>query len=58
MNDDPTNAARQARLRKMRAEGLEYVSGWLPPERAAEVRQWLDEAKAEPTPAQPQHKPR
>jgi hypothetical protein len=41
--DDPTNAARQARLRKMRAAGFEHVEGWLPPKRAAKVRQWIED---------------
>lgn len=44
---DPTNAARQARLRKMRAAGFEHVEGWLPPKRAAKVRQWIEDAAAE-----------
>lgn len=42
---DPTNAARQARHRKARALGYEHVSGYLPPKRAAKVRQWLAEAE-------------
>jgi hypothetical protein len=41
---DPTNAARQARFRKARSLGLEYVSGYLPPESAEMVRGWIAEA--------------
>jgi hypothetical protein len=41
---DPTNAIRQARFRKARALGLEYVSGYLPPDRAGTVRGWITEA--------------
>lgn len=44
MKPDITNAARQARFRKMRAAGYEHVEGWLPPKQAAKVRQWLAEA--------------
>lgn len=46
VTDDPTNAARQARFRKARALGYEGVpAGYLPPERAEIVRQWLSEAE-------------
>lgn len=48
MTTDPTNAARQARHRKARALGFESVpAGYLPPERAALVREWLAEADRE-----------
>lgn len=50
---DPTNAARQARFRKARALGFEYVSGYLPPKRAAKVRQWLTEAEQSATQSGP-----
>lgn len=44
---DPTNAARQARHRKARALGFESIpGGYLPPERARQVWEWLDEANA------------
>jgi predicted GIY-YIG superfamily endonuclease len=46
---DPNNAARVARHRKARALGYEHVAGYLPPKRAAKVRQWLVEAKIEAT---------
>lgn len=42
---DPTNAARQARFRRMRASGLQYVSGYLPPKRAMLVHIWMSEAE-------------
>ena len=47
MTTDPTNAARQARHRKARALGYEHVAGYLPPKRAAKVREWLAEAESE-----------
>jgi hypothetical protein len=31
----------------MRALRYEHVSGWLPPKRAAKVRQWIGEAETE-----------
>jgi hypothetical protein len=46
MTDDPTNAARQARFRKMRALGYEHVSGWLPPKLAAKFWRMMAETDA------------
>jgi hypothetical protein len=46
MTDDPTNAARQARFRKMRALGYEHVSGWLAPKQAAKFWRMMAETDA------------
>lgn len=42
---DRTNTERQARFRKMRAAGLQHVSGYLPPKQAVKVLRWMAEAE-------------